>query len=462
VIRIVQTYIETHRLLTFGKPVIVGFSGGSDSVSLLYMLNRLGYTCIAAHCNFRLRRDESDRDEAFCKQFAEKYRIDSEINRFDTIAYAKRKRLSIEMAARKLRYEWFETIRKKHDAQAIAVAHHQDDSHETILLNLIRGTGIRGLCGIRPKNGWIVRPLRCLSAENITSFLKTHNLPFVTDSTNLTDAYTRNFIRLRLLPLMEKINPSVKTALARAADHLSDTEAIYLQTIKQLRHTLVRPTNKDEFRISIEDLMQQPARQTVLYELLQPFGFARPVTEEIFRALTGIPGKRFRTPDGEYELLKDRDFLFIYKSSAFVPNPQKTTELQNRPETYSIDEQMRDESPSIPIRFSTRKVKIDASFKIDTSPLVATFDYDKLQFPLTLRKWKAGDRFIPFGMKQSKKLSDFFSDEKYNRLNKRRSWLLCSGDRIIWVVGKRIDNRFRIDNQTRYAFIINFFDKTYD
>lgn len=460
-IRKVQTYIETHRLLTFDKPVIIGFSGGGDSVSLLYALNRLGYTCVAAHCNFRLRGEESNNDEAFCKQFAKKHQIALEIKHFDTIVYAKDKRLSVEMAARELRYEWFETIRKKHGAQAIAVAHHQDDSNETMLLNLIRGTGIRGLCGIRPKNGWVVRPLRCLSSEEITSFLNTQNLPFVTDSTNLTDAYTRNFIRIHLLPLMEKINPSVKTALTRTADHLADTETIYLQAIEQLRNKFIHSVDKEEFRISIEEVMQQPAPQTVLYELLHPFGFTRPVTDDVFKALTGESGKRFRTPDCEYELLKDRGFLIIYKSNGCVPHARKTTEFTDVSDTYSIHE-LSGNPPSIPIRLSMRKIEIDASFKIDTSPLTATFDYDKLLFPLTLRKWKAGDRFVPFGMKQTKKLSDFFSDEKINRLDKEKIWLLCSENRIIWVIGRRIDNRFRIDNQTKYAFIINFSGKTCD
>lgn len=442
--------------------MIVGFSGGGDSVSLLYILNRLGYTCIAAHCNFHLRGEESNRDEAFCAQFTEQHRITLEVNHFDTIGYAKKKRLSIEMAARELRYEWFETIRKKYDAQAIAVAHHQDDSIETMLLNLIRGTGIRGLCGIRPQNGRVVRPLLCLNNEDITLFIKTHHLSFVTDSTNLTEDYTRNFIRLRLLPLMEEINPSVKTALARTSKHLADTETIYLQVIKQLQRTIVHSPHEEEFRISIEDVMQQAAPQTVLYELLRPYGFTRPVTEEIFYALTGTSGKRFQAPDSEYELLKDRKALLIYKSNTFTPDAQKTTKKQQLSETYLIEEQAGD-VPSIPIRLSMQKVKVDSSFKINTSaPFTATFDYDKLRFPLTLRKWKAGDRFVPFGMKQAKKLSDFFSDEKLSRLDKEKTWLLCSGNNIIWVIGKRIDNRFRIDNQTKKALIVNFPDKTCD
>lgn len=461
-IRKVQTYIEANHLLAFDKPVIVGFSGGGDSVSLLYILNRLNYKCVAAHCNFQLRGDESNNDEIVCRKFAEKYQIPIEITHFETVAYAKKQQLSIEMAARELRYEWFEALRRKHDAQAIAVAHHQDDSNETLLLNLIRGTGIRGLTGIRPKNGWVVRPLLCLGREEITAFLKKQNLSFVTDSTNLSEAYTRNFIRLRLMPLMKKINPSVNATLARTAAHIAEAEIVYLQAIEQLRSKLVQSINKEEFRISIKEVLQQPAPQTVLYELLQSFGFTRPVAEDVFRALTCESGKRFQAPNSGYELLKDREFLFLYQPNKYMLYPDNTT---NNPEdaqdTYLIDTHSGDLS-SIPIRLSMHKVEIDASFKIDKSPVIATLDYDKLLFPLTLRKWKAGDWFVPFGMKGHKKLSDFFSDEKFSRLDKEKTWLLCSGNDIVWIVGKRIDNRFGIDNQTKYAFIINFWDEMCD
>lgn len=441
----VQTYIETNHLLTFDKPVIVGFSGGGDSVSLLYLLRRLGYACIAAHCNFHLRGEESDRDEAFCRQFAEERQIAWEQIDFDTTAYSAEHRLSIEMAARELRYRWFEELRRKYDAQAIAVAHHQDDSNETMLLNLIRGTGIRGLCGIRPQNGFVVRPLLCIGRKEVDLYLQEQNLPFVTDSTNLSDEYTRNFIRLRLLPLMEQLNPSVGTALARTADHLADVENMYLQAIETAARTGVQKTD-DEIRISIPNLLQQSAPKSILYELLKPYGFTRQLSEDIFRALQGESGKIFDAPDTGFKLLKDRDFLIIHKPTKPIREVYKITEDNT-------------ENRLLPVEITVRKATVDPSFEMDKSAFTATLDYDRVKFPLILRRWQAGDWFIPFGMKGRKKLSDYFSDHKFSLTAKERAWILCSGDDIIWIAGERIDNRFRITPDTKYAFVINFSEK---
>ena len=442
----IQTYIEANHLLTFDKPVIVGFSGGGDSVSLLHILNQLGYKCIAAHCNFHLRGNESDHDEEICREFAGKHNIIFEKVDFDTESYATEQRISIEMAARDLRYDWFETIRKKYDAQAIAVAHHRDDSNETIILNMMRGTGIRGLCGIRKKNGFIVRPLLCISKDDIARYLEDHKLPFATDSSNLSDEHTRNFIRLRLMPLMEEINPSVRETLARTAEHLSDAESIYKHTIEQAKKTLIQKTNDKEFRISISDIKKQVAPKTVLYELLNPYGFTRDISEDIFNSLTGESGKKFNAPISNFKLLKDRDFIVIYKQ------PEKTTKK------YTIEENSID-CDKLPITISFHKIEVDKSFVIDKSPSTATFDYDKINFPLTLRKWQSGDWFIPFGMSGRKKLSDYFSDQKFSILEKEKTLLLCCGEEIIWIIGKRIDNRFRIDNNTKCALVINFFEQ---
>ncbi|MDR2913504.1 MAG: tRNA lysidine(34) synthetase TilS [Tannerella sp.] len=442
----VQTYIETNHLLTFEKPVIVGFSGGGDSVSLLYILNRLGYKCIAAHCNFHLREEESDRDENFCQKFAEKHNIIFEKISFDTKSYAKKTHVSIEMAARDLRYNWFELIREKYNAQAIAVAHHRDDSNETMLLNMIRGTGIRGLSGIRPKNGYVVRPLLCVGRNDLIEYLKAKHLSYITDSSNLSDEYVRNFIRLRLIPLMEEVNPSVGTALARTAEHLADAEKIYVQTVENAKKSFIQKTDDNEFRISINEIMRQPAPRSILYEILRSFGFTRQISEEIFRILTGESGKVFNAPGSDFKLLKDRDYFIIYKQ------PEKT------PEIYKIEENNTDCS-NLPINISIHKIKVDSSFEIDRSSYTGTFDYDKINYPLLLRKWKSGDWFIPFGMKGRKKLSDYFSDHKFSIPEKNKTWLLCCGEDIIWIVGKRIDNRFRIDNDTKYALIINFSQK---
>ena len=447
-IPVIKKYIETNRLLTPKKPVIVGFSGGSDSVALLFIFKQLGYRCIAAHCNFHLRADESDRDEAFCKSFAEQHDLLFEKIDFDTVSYATGQHISHEMAARELRYEWFESLRQKHNAQAIAVAHHRNDSNETILLNMIRGTGIRGLCGISPRNGWVVRPLLCVGKDDIRHFIAKHQLPYLTDSTNLSDAYTRNFIRLRLLPLMQKINPSVDEALMRMAVHIADVENIYLQTIEDIRNDLLKKNEDEVFSISIRDLLRQPSPHTILYELIIPFGFTRILSESIYNSIIsgGVSGKIFNAPDSGYQLLKDRTSLFIYKK------PQQSSKIY---QISNIDVDIQ----NLPVQLSIKKVNVNAAFEIEKSPLTATFDFDKLQFPLLLRQWRKGDWFIPFGMKGRKKISDYFSDHKFNCLQKKKVWLLCSGEDILWIVGERADNRFRVDNQTKDALIVNFFNK---
>ena len=439
----VQTYIETNHLLTFDKPVIVGFSGGGDSVSLLFILNRLGYNCVAAHCNFHLRGNESDHDEEFCRKFTEEHQIIFEKVNFDTKSLAAEQHVSIEMAARELRYNWFEAIRKKYDAQAIAVAHHRDDSNETMLLNLMRGTGIRGLCGIRKKNGFIVRPLLCTGKNDLVRFLKENNLPFTTDSSNLSDEYTRNFIRLRLLPLMEEINPSIGLALTRTADHLSDTENIYLHTIEEVKKTTLQKTDNNEFRILIDNIIKQPAPKTILYELIFPFGFTREISDDIFLSLNSESGKIFKAPHSCFKLLKDRDYLIIYKQQ------------EKSKETHGV-ENKNTGSEDLKAALAFRKVEIDESFVIDKSPYTATFDNDKIKHPLKLRKWKHGDWFIPFGMSGRKKISDFFTDNKFSILEKEKTWLLCCGDDIIWIIGWRTDNRYRIDNNSKYALVVNF------
>ena len=227
-IHTIRLYIEKYRLLSEDRPVLVGLSGGADSVALLGVLVRLGYPCIALHCNFHLRGEESDRDEAFACEFAESLEVPFHKIDFDTISYAGEKHLSIEMAARELRYAWFEEMRERLGGQAIAVAHHRDDNVETVLMNLIRGTGIRGMSGIRPRNGFIVRPLLCVSREDILAWLADQGYAYMVDSTNLSDAYTRNFIRLNVLPLLEEINPSARNTIARSSIFLPQRLYIYM------------------------------------------------------------------------------------------------------------------------------------------------------------------------------------------------------------------------------------------
>ena len=434
---LVRAYIEKYQLLTENRPVLVGVSGGADSIALLTILVELGYSCIAAHCNFHLRGEESLRDERFTKEYVEKLQIPFVKIDFETEQYAAENHLSIEMAARELRYRWFEEQRVHWGAQAIAVAHHRDDNVETLLMNLIRGTGIRGLSGIQPKNGFVVRPMLAVSREEIQNWFAKRNLSYVTDSTNLSDAYTRNFIRLRILPLLEEVNPSVKKAIARTSEHLAATEVIYLQVIEEARKEVFDSEN----RLSIAALMKYPAPNAVLYELLKVYGFSRSVVEDIYSSLTKESGKVFFS--SSFWLIKDRDYLLF--------SPLVKEEIQE----YILN---GDEKEWIgPIELSFESVVITTDFQIRKEKNIAYFDADKLTFPLTLRKWQEGDWFIPFGMKGRKKLSDYFSDRKFSRLEKEQTWLLCSGDTIIWIVGERSDNRFCLDKMTKRALVVNFF-----
>lgn len=436
---LIRTYIEKYQLLTPDRPVVVGFSGGADSVALLSILVRLGYTCYALHCNFHLRGKESMRDERFAATFAGEilgipfYKTD-----FDTHKYASEKHISIEMAARELRYGWFEEMREKLGAQAIAVAHHADDNVETVLLNLVRGSGIRGLRGMIPKNGYIVRPLLGVGRKEILAWLEAHAYEYVTDSTNLTDAYTRNFIRLRVLPLLEEINPSVKDAITRSASHLADAETIYLDMLERAE----REVKLSDHRFSIPALLTFPSPQTILYELVKPYGFTRMVTEDIFSSLQKESGKFFYSP--AYRLLKDRDLLLV------TPREEQPVD-----EVYVLEEGEKGDLKE-PVELSWRKSVITEDFSIIKDKHIAYFDYETLRFPLVVRRWKKGDWFIPFGMQGRKKLSDYFTDRKYNRIQKEAVWLLCSGDDIVWIIGERPDNRFRINKGTKSVLIVNF------
>ena len=438
-LRTIRKYIEQHNLLQPDVQIIVGLSGGADSVALIHVLNRLNYPCIAAHCNFHLRGAEADRDEAFARQIGESLQIPFEKKDFDTVGDANTHKISIEMAARELRYRWFETLRTTYHAQAIAVAHHQDDSIETVLMNLIRGTGIGGLHGIRPKNGYVVRPLMAVSRSTIEIWLEQQKITYRQDSTNLSDAYTRNVIRLRLLPLMEKINPSVRKAILRTSQHLSDVEMIYRSDIEKKRASLL----DDRERISISRLLQSEAPPTVLYELIKPYGFTRELTQTIFNSLCGEPGKTFFAPETDYQILKDREHLIL-------------SQKHNRDETiYPVEV---DGILHTPINLRTEVRAVDPSFIIHKHPCVATFDCDKLTLPLTLRTWRRGDWFIPFGMKGRQKLSDYFSDHKFSRLQKEQTWLLCSGENIVWIVGRRTDHRYRVGSTTKNVLIATVFE----
>lgn len=413
----VSGYIERERLFSPKDKVLVALSGGADSVALLRVLSSLGYTCAAAHCNFRLRGEESARDEEFVKRLCEKFNVPLYTVRFDTFAYARERKISVEMAARELRYNWFEELRKQHAFSVVAVAHQLDDSVETVLLNLIRGTGINGLLGIRPKNKAIARPLLCLTREEILDYLKSIRQDFVTDSSNLTDAYTRNKIRLGILPLMQEINPSVKKSIAAAAGYLNGVNKICESYMRGARERVLTPEG-----ISMASLLEETSPEAVLFEILYPLGFNASQIEAIYKSMSGQSGKVFISSDG-WRVNKDREFLLIGKPGKDADTP--------------------------PFRLTEEETDYTPGFYISKEKNTACFDSGKLQKPLLVRKWRKGDTFVPFGMKGKKLVSDYMTDRKFPAERKENQWLLLSNDRVAWVIGERTDERFRVDEQTK-------------
>jgi tRNA(Ile)-lysidine synthase len=387
------------------------------------------------HCNFHLREEESDRDKKFAAKFAASLKIPFLNHDFDTRAVAKDRGISIEMAARDLRYEWFERLRKNEDASAIAVAHHQDDSIETLLLNLIRGTGIKGLTGIKPRNGKIIRPLLCVSKSDILQYAKIENLPFVVDSSNNLPEFTRNKIRLQVIPLLKTLNPLINEALVQTMYNLTETAKIYEAQIEKEKKNVF---DAESGRINIPLLKNFPSPETLLFELLKGFGFGKEVVFDIHKAIDSQPGKTFYS--NTHRLIKDRN--------AFLLTPVSNENEEK--EIYLIQES---EKAIIELPFRM-EITCTCEFKMQFQKHTAYLDKDKLRFPLLLRKWEAGDKFIPLGMRGFQKLSDFFTNRKISKPQKEKIWTLLSGEDIVWIVNYQIDNRFKINEDTKNIFIV--------
>lgn len=422
--RKVAQYIQSNALLPDHSCVVVALSGGADSVALLRVLLSLGYSCAAAHCNFHLRGEESDRDERFVRRLCNGLGVTCYVTHFDTVEYAHRKHVSIEMAARELRYAWFEELRVQCGAQGIAVAHHQDDSVETLLLNLLRGTGIRGLQGIRPRNGFIIRPMLGVARKDIEDYLHGLGQDYVTDSTNLHDDYTRNKIRLNLLPLMEEINPSARANLAKTALHLTAATALYTQAVNA---AIVRTTTPEGIRT--DWLLKEAEASTILFEILYPLGFnAAQVSDVMSIIRQGQSGRQVLS--ATHRVVFDRHLLLI---KALGEGLQPVDSLDG---------------------LSMKYYPYDSLFVIPREKKTACLDADKLQHPLTVRRWRHGDTFVPFGMKGRKRVSDYLTDRKFTLLQKEKQQVLCCGDDIVWLIGERSDDRYRITSATKRVLVV--------
>lgn len=423
----VEAYIKKYNLLNTNDLYIIGLSGGADSVALLLMLKEGGFNVHAAHCNFLLRGAESDRDEAFCVSLCQQLGVELHRAHFYTRTYAESHHVSIEMAARELRYKWFEQLRQDIGAVGICVAHHRDDSVETVLLNLVRGTGLRGLMGIQPRNGSVLRPLLCVSRAEIEAFLAEKGQEYVTDSTNLEADVQRNIIRLEVLPLLRRLNPAVAENIQRTAENLSEAQQVLNVAIASINSCKI---------LELSDLEKYGSSEYLVYEWLRKYGFNGNQVHQILDAETG---KIISSATG-YDILKDRGRLIVESTL----EPFKTIRIPEEG-TYVLDEKTR---------FSVRKKPVYVSKEAH----IATLDAAKVQFPLTIRRIEEGDWMQPYGMKGRKLLSDLMTDLKMTVFEKRRQLVAVDSQGVIvWLVGLRVDQRVSVSGTTDSVLEVSFF-----
>lgn len=422
-----QKYIEDNNLFTKQDKILLAVSGGIDSMVMTDLFLRSGYDFAIAHCNFKLRGQESLRDEEFVTSFCETHNIQLFKKSFDTFTYMKDKGKSLEMSARDLRYEYFFELLKTEGFTYLATAHHADDSIETFFINLLRGTGISGLHGILQKVNNVIHPMIFTNRSEIIDYQQRHSIAYVEDSTNASVKFTRNKIRHELLPLIKEISPNFEKTIVKEIERFRETEQVFRTLINKAKALIVH-TEGDTTRIPIAQIKQLRPQRIYLYEFLSDYGFNEATINAIEEALDDISGKQFFSET--HRLIKDREYLII------VPNKQQ------QDGEYSLHEEQT--SVSHPIKLHMEMLK-DLSFvRIPKTKFIAMLDYDKLTFPLVLRKWRKGDAFFPYGMRGEKKISDFYQNLKYSILDKENQWLLCSNDKIVWVVGQRIDDRFKI------------------
>lgn len=446
----VGAFASAHCLFVRGGKYIVALSGGADSVALLLamcsMTAEWQIEVEAAHCNFRLRGDESDRDENFCKALCDAHGVPLHLIHFDTREYASLHHVSIEMAARRLRYDYFERLRHDIGADGICVAHHRDDSVETVLLNLVRGTGIRGLRGIQPRNGNILRPMLSVSRSEIVGFLDSLGQPYVTDSTNLVPDVKRNKIRLQLMPLLQQLNPNVAQSIFETSLRVGEAVNVYDDAIGRAVAEVVDGavvSVEAPVSVSISRLLAQVSPESVLFHILSPCGFTSSQVEMVHSVMARQSDRTRVFASNTHELCFNRDSLLIQPLGYGVHTLSKRV-----PECghYSFAEDLK---------FDFSIAPATADFTPSTDPLRVTLDADRVAWPLTVRNISDGDHFTPFGMKHSKLVSDFLTDRKRSVFDKRRQLVVADASgRIVWLVGERTDNRFRTTAGTSQVLTI--------
>lgn len=423
-------HIARHRLCKATDKILLAVSGGLDSMVMLNLFHQAGYSIAVVHCNFQLRGEESDLDEAFVIGRCEHLQIPCYVKRFDTNNYAWENSLSIQIAARDLRYVWFDEILIKYKLDRLATAHHLNDSFETVLLNLCRGTGIEGLAGIPLENKSTIRPMLFATREEIESFAKVEKIVWREDSSNFTDDYLRNFLRHQIVPKLKEINPSLEHTFFSTLEKVRGGVELMNAAQRNLEENFFsREEGKILIRKETFQSFQYPA--SVLWEMIKQFGFNVEQCEEITQSIYGQSGKKFLTPS--HQLIIDRESLII----AVVQNTWEQTEIKEGQMQSSLGPWKLEMKTSEPI--------------IRSAQAEAVLDLEQLHFPLRWRKWKAGDWFCPLGMEHHKKISDFLIDQKVSVADKDTVTVLESNGEIVWLAGHRVDNRFKITPQTKRA-----------
>lgn len=429
------SYIKDKNLFQPEESVLLAVSGGLDSVAMARLFNEAKFNFAIAHCNFNLRGDESDADEQFVRKLAKKYKVEVFVNQFDTQQFAETEKVSIQMAARTLRYNWFSELLEEHGFAYLATAHHKNDNAETVLLNLVRGTGISGLHGILPKRGRIIRPLLFADKEMIMDYIAEKQLAWREDSSNSSNKYSRNLLRNEVIPLLKNINPDIEHTLETTIEKISAVENIFLRFIEEQKKELITFSDGDLI-IDGNKLLDHPESKLIIYQILEPYNFNFSQAGSVLSSLNNAGGKIFDSTT--HRLNVDRGKLILSKKNLSI---FKSADIAESATSFVKDD----------FHLSFSFLNADET-KITGDRNIALLDFDKLSFPLTIRKWKAGDWFCPLGMNKKKKLSDFMIDEKIPLNLKERAYVLVSGESIVWFVGRRIDDRFKITEKTEKVY----------
>jgi tRNA(Ile)-lysidine synthase len=433
-------YIKSNSLFNRGNKLLLAVSGGIDSMVMAHLFLKLGTNTGIAHCNFCLRGIESDKDEEMVRKFAEDNKIPFYSIRFKTKEYAANKRISIQMAARELRYEWFEKIREENNFDFIAVAHNLNDNIETLLINLTRGTGLTGLTGMRPASDKIIRPLLFASRQKIEEYCNYYQIAFREDKTNTETRYTRNKIRHMVIPVLKEINPSIEETLNDTAERMACIDEFVSGHIEKIR-TQISTVKGNTIVFEVEKLLNLQSQKAVIFELFGPFGITEATAGDLIRLLAGKTGKQVFTRS--HRIVRNRNELIV--------TPVETDRLEYH-EINIIEDLL-----SVPGIESAELIDVSSGFEIPDNQNIACIDIEKVSFPVLIRHWKKGDYFFPLGMKNKKKLSDYFVDRKYSLVRKDQALVLESDGKIAWIIGERIDDRFRVTGSTSKVLLIHLF-----